>query len=269
MADGDDTEPGFHPSGEHGDTTSGEDTSRNIVGGYSTRYSGYSVAGPLEDWYGFAQDPRNRTAVNTTFRPYRERDVSRILGRKVNQGTVYDLQMSLIAAGLLADDVGFGYVDDATEQAFSSLLSIANQNGIAWQDVLSQAVAGGGTLGGEGAGGREPLGGTVITLPNRDDMIARVDDLAFTKTGVKLDDDLQEAAADAALDAMRTQQERQVQLELGVAGDDPSSVTFAESAPNADRLLEEEIERRAPGEVMEKGVRDTMDSWFSALRGPV
>lgn len=228
-----------------------------VVGGYAyTRPTGVVEPTPFH-------------AYLQRFDPYRERDQRRILARLVNQGTIYDLQQSLVAAGLLDDTiVAFGYLDDATSDAFAHILAIANQHGMSWQDVLSQSAAGGG-IGGNpnyGGGGPGALAPTVIQLPNRDDLVAAVQDTGFGLTGQMLDDDLQQSAVDSVLDALRTQQERQVQAEQSAPG---GEVSFTESAPDVGRLLEEEVRERAPDFVMSKGVRDAMDDWFSALGGPV
>jgi hypothetical protein len=207
------------------------------------------------------------TAPSAVFDPYRDRDLRHILARMVNQGTIYDLQLALVQAGFLEDDANFGYIDDATSDALSDVLAIANQHGIVWQDVLSQSAAAGGAYGtASGGGGGQQLAPTVITLPNRDDVRKAQEDIGTNLTGERLDDDLLDGATDAVLDRLRTQQERQFQKELGFTGE---GLYFTEGAPDAARLMEEQIRERAPGKVMAKGTRDAMDSWFAGLAGPV
>lgn len=206
------------------------------------------------------------------FDPYRQNDMRRILQMQVNQGGLNDLQLALVQAGLLdRSDITPGYLGDDTQDAFSNLLAIANQNGMDWRDVLSQMVSGGGSDfdqpgGGGGGGGGGGLAPTIIQLPNRDDLVANAEDTGLAMTGHRLDDDLQGTIADSVLDALRTQQERQYQQELGITG---QGLHFTEGAPDVQRLTEEAIEEERPGLVMERGVQDAMNSWFAALRGPV
>jgi hypothetical protein len=250
---------------------------REIVGGYAYEYPAPVGPGSLG-----LMGPGTYPSAAHNWTPYRNGDQRRILGRLVNQGSIYDLQLSLVQAGLLDDDdVAFGYLDSTTEDAFGDILALANQNGMDWRDVLSQAAAGGGIGGNDsyGVGGRGSKGGLdpeILPLPNRDDLIAAVEETALSKYGQRLDDDLHESAADALLDTLRTQQERQVQrtyAALDEAGEGATHV-FVEDAPGMSegsmaRLLDEEIRERAPNVVMDKGVRDAMDSWFAALAGPV
>lgn len=238
-----------------------------IVGGYYSRYRPGQPGAPFPADSGF-YGPQGDNPVR--FTPYRENDMTRILNRIATSGAIYDMQLALIRAGFLDDDVNdLGWIGSDTESAFADLLAVANQHGMRWEDVLSQAepgafLSGSGGSGG-GSGGGLGSGGVTITLPNRDDLVASVDDLALSQYGQRVDQDLQETIADRVLDALRTQQEREVQREMAAGG----GVNFTESAPDPARLLDEEIRQRRPGMVMEKGVRDAMDSWFEALAGPV
>lgn len=213
----------------------------------------------------------SQTTTFGVFTPYRSSDLNSILLRVVNQGTIVDLQQALVHAGLLTDNVTYGYIDGDTSDAFEALLSLANQNGLAWQDVLSMLNNGGGAgglgSGGSGSGGSSGgLAPTIITLPNRDDVIAAAEDTGMSLTGHAMDDDLAASVADHILNTLRTQQERQFQTEQGITG---SGVHFSESAPDAGRLLEEEVRRRDPLGVAGKGVRDTVDTLLGTLAGPV
>lgn len=210
--------------------------------------------------------------------PYTVNAQRHILSSVVTQGGIYDLQLALVQAGFLDDDdVGFGIVDDATDSAFASVLAVANQHGLPWQDVLSQAAAAGGTFGG-GFSSDGKLKPDIYTLPNRDDLRASLESMAIGDprssnglTGVALDDDLLDAATESVLDTLRTQQERKVQQELAVGEGETAYIedTPGRTEGSMARLLEEEIEERAPGLVMGKGVREAMDGWFEAIRGPV
>lgn len=247
----------------------------DVVGGYNVNRSGYDIPAPTDSpgggqsYYGDLR--AMRTNSGGRFVPYRDRDMTRILNRVASQGAIFDLQLSLVQAGFLDDEVGFGYIDGDTEDAFSTVLSLANQHGVAWQDLLSQAAAAGGTFGGggmadDGSGGRRELAPTVIQLPNRDDSIRRAADIGMELGGVQLDDDLTESVADSMIEALATHQERQIQREMAAGEGD---VLFTDSAPDPDRLLEEQIRERAPGVIAEKGARDVADLWFQAMGGPV
>lgn len=196
----------------------------------------------------------------TSADPYRAGDMRRILNMLVNQGSIMDLQLALIAAGLLDEDTNLGWIDSATQDAFEDVLAIANQNGMSWQDVLSQAGAAGGAYSAGGAGGSVPA--NIIALPNSEDLDAALEEAGMSMTGERLDDDLRSSAVESVLDALRTQQERQLQRELSAS---PGSTVFTESAPDVGRLLEEQIEERAPQKVMNKAARDAMDVWFALI----
>lgn len=204
----------------------------------------------------------------TSADPYRQGDMRRILGMLVNQGAILDLQRALVAAGLLNEDAMFGYIDSATQDAFEQVLTIANQHGMTWQDVLSQAGAAGGTYGSEGMGGAA-LSPTMIALPNREDLDAALErDVGMALTGERIDDDLRAVMTDSVLDALRTHQERQVQREMDLAGTG-EGVAFVESAPDVNRLLEEQVRERAPQKVMNKQTRDAMEVWFEMIGEPL
>lgn len=251
--------PDFNPSGQ----TEDEERERRpnpIIGTYSVppvRTQG-TVHGSVGS-YGPGSAPSYQ------WKPYRDRDLRQILNSITRQGSIYDLQLALVQGGFLTDDVAFGWIGPETEQAMEDLLSVANQHGANWQDILSQAAAGDGIQGAAGSGGGA-LQPNVIQLPNRDDLIAGMDDVGLSLAGQVLDADLNEAAVDSVMDALRTQQERQLQTEMSAA---PGSTVFTEAPPDVGRLLEEEVRERAPDEVMDKGVREAMDSWFAALAGPV
>jgi hypothetical protein len=229
---------------------------REIVGGYAVDLGDMQTSGSIAGGGTYAP----------VFDPYRQNDLRRILSNQVNQGAIDDLQLALIQAGLLDEgDVAFGYLDDTTQDAFGQILALANQNGMQWQDVLSQAAAGGG-IGGNanyGGGGGKLPDTQIVELPNRDDLRAALGDTGMSLTGVTLDDDLIDAATESVLDTMRTQQERKFQQEVGATG----ALAFTESAGDPTRLLEEEVRQRAPDQVVDKGARDTRDAWFSALQG--
>lgn len=252
------------PSGEH--STGSSRRPNPVVGGYYADRPGDVIRQTSGSLAG------GGTYQGQNFDPYRDRDLRRILGRLVNQGGIYDLQLALVQAGLLDDqDVAFGYLDDDTSDAFSTILGIANQNGLDWRDVLSQASAGGGIGGNTGYGtgsGPAPLSPTVVQLPNRDDTIAAAEATGMSLSGHRLDDDLTQSIADHVLDTLRTQQERQVQAELASQGTG-QGVMFTNAAPDPQRLLEEEVRRRAPNAVADKGARDASDLWFSLVNGPV
>lgn len=201
-----------------------------------------------------------RPGPTSGFDPYRAGDMRRILNMLVNQGSIMDLQLALIAAGLLDEDTNLGWIDSATQDAFEDVLAIANQNGMSWQDVLSQAGAAGGAYSAGGAGGSVPA--NIIALPNSEDLDAALEEAGMSMTGERLDDDLRSSAVESVLDALRTQQERQLQRELSAS---PGSTVFTESAPDVGRLLEEQIEERAPQKVMNKAARDAMDVWFALI----
>jgi hypothetical protein len=202
------------------------------------------------------------------FDPYRGGDLRRILQNQVNAGTLADLQQTLIDVGLIdANDVLFGYADDGTTAAFTTLLGIANQQGMDWRDVLSMAAqGGGGALASAGVGLPEPLAPTIITLPNRDDVVAGLAETGLALTGQQLDDDLHQTAADAVLDALRTQQERQFRAEQDAT---PGGLMFAAGAPDPARLMEEEIREQAPDEVMGRGAQDAVNTLLGTLAGPI
>lgn len=239
-----------------------------FTGGGASQQGGDGMSPPVGGYSVQAVAPGTSVMRNPTivFQPYRDDDVTNMLNGIVRSGSIYDLQLALIQAGFLSDDAVLGYIDSQTQSAFEDLLAVANQHGMRWEDVLSQAADGGGVQGGENRGGGVGSGGVTVALPNRDDLIASVDDFALSTYGQTVDEDLQAAIADSILDTYRTQQEREVQRGLSASGD---GVTFTESAPDVGRLLEEEIEQRRPGMVMEQGVRDAMDAWFAALQGPV
>jgi hypothetical protein len=199
-----------------------------------------------------------------TFDPYRQGDMRRILQRQVNNGSLFDLQDSLVQAGLLGDRYTPGYLDGNTTDAFNALLSIANQQGMDWRDVLSQAIQGGGTLGQQGGPGQQ-VAPTIITLPNRDDVIANAEDTGMQLTGHRLDDDLKGTIADSVLNALRSQQERQYQSEIGMT----EGLHFTEDHPDPQRLTEEAIRREAPQLVADRGAQNARDIWFEGLGGPV
>lgn len=205
-----------------------------------------------------------------TYHGYRQNDMQRILGSLVNQGSVLDLQEALVAAGLLSGDVQFGVIDSATESAFETLLSIANQNGLDWRDVLSQGAQSGAFATSDvGGSGAAPLSPTMIALPNRDDLDSLLErEIGMSLTGERLDDDLRAGAVESVLDALRTQQERQVQREMDLAGTG-EGVAFVESAPDVNRLLEEQVRERAPQKVMNKQTRDAMETWFEMIGEPL
>jgi hypothetical protein len=257
--------PSFNPFGDGGnEPTAAQRQAREVVGGYFANRPGdvrRQTSGSLAGGGAY---------IGQDFDPYRRGDQHRILSRLVNQDAIYDLQLALIQAGLIDDgDIALGYLDDATEEGFAHVLALANQNGMEWRDVLSQVTAAGGVGGNDsyGAGGSEAeLAPTVIQLPNRDDVAAALGDVGMERTGERLDDDLLDAATESVLDQLRTQQERQVQRELGATGE---GVTFTESAPDPGRLLEEEIEERVPEQVIGKQTRDLMDEWMSAVKGPI
>lgn len=236
-----------------------------IIGGYATSGGTVQTSGSLAGGGTF----------QNVFQPYRQNDLRHILAQITQQGSILDLQLALVQAGLLDEDVAFGFIDGDTEDAFETVLTIANQNGMLWSDVLSQVSAGGGQFGGVDVGGGGGVGGgaglapTVITLPNRDDMVAAVDDLALSVAGERVDMDLQESLADQVLDVLRTHQERGVQREISAAESGRGGVLFTESAPDPARLLEEELREERPGLVMGKETREAMDEWMSLVRGPV
>lgn len=246
--------------GSPGDTPASDRPGQAVVGGFAFQPRPGSGSDSL---YG----PGSYTpgAISNPFDPYRQGDMRRILGSLVNQGSILDLQEALVAAGLLSGSVTFGVIDSATESAFETLLSIANQNGLDWRDVLSQGAQSGAfattdtdAIGGGGAG----LAPSYITLPNREDLDASLEETGMSLTGQRLDDDLRSSAVESILDSLRTQQERQIQTDLNRTGAGP----FVEhEAPDINRLLEEEVRERAPQKVMNKAARDAMDTWFAMI----
>lgn len=222
---------------------------QSVVGGY------YYNPRPNVGGYG-----PYRPGPTSGFDPYRAGDMRRILGMLVNSGSIMDLQLALISAGLLDEDTNLGWIDSATQDAFEDVLAIANQNGMSWQDVLSQAGAGG-TYSADGSGGGV-VPPNIIELPNEEDLDKALEETGMSLTGERLDDDLRASATQAILDTLRTQQERQLQRELSAS---PGSTVFTESAPDVGRLLEEQIEERAPQKVMNKAARDAMDVWFALI----
>jgi len=256
------------PSSEHSTSSSSSSSSnrRDIIGGYfrqPTNQSGPPIGGLSPASAQFANPVQ-------TFDPYRNGDLRRILGNQVQAGSLADLQQTLIQVGLLdADEVLFGYADDGTADAMTTLLGIANQQGMDWRDVLSTATQAGDDalagVGPGGSGGGRQLAPDIIRLPNRDDVMALAEDAGMALSGQRPDDDLQASMADSILDVLRTQQERQYQAEIGMT----EGLHFTEGAPDPQRLVEEEIRRREPDKVMGRGVQDAMNSWFAALAGPV
>jgi hypothetical protein len=231
-----------------------------IIGGYSYQppnqsgppIGGLSMASAMFD------EPVDR------FDPYRGGDLTRILQNQVQRGTIDDLQLAMIRAGLIdAGDIVLGYADDQTTDAFEHILALANQNGMDWRDTLSQV--------GRGAfDALDPTKGrtvppTIISLPNRDDAIAAAEATGMELTGHRLDDDLQESIADAMLNSLRSQQERQYQDEIGQS----HGLNFTEDAPDPARLIEEQVRERAPNLVAERGAQNARDIWFEGLGGPV
>lgn len=237
-----------------------------FTGGGASQQGGDGMSPPVGGYSVQAVAPGTSVMRNPTivFQPYRDDDVTNMLNGIVRSGSIYDLQLALIQAGFLSDDAVLGYIDSQTQSAFEDLLAVANQHGMRWEDVLSQAADGGGVTGSAGGGGGGLAPG-LLALPNRDDLLARVDDLAMSTLGQKIDEDLQEAITDSVIDSYRTQQERQVQKELSASGD----YVTVEEPPTTDRMVEDELRKRRPGMVMEQGVRDAMDAWFAALQGPV
>lgn len=198
-------------------------------------------------------------------KPYRSRYTSRLLGRQASTGGLADLQMALIEVGLLdADEVIFGYADDATSDAMDTILGIANQQGMTWQDVLSQAMATGpGSLGGGGAGGGAGGAGSVrpqIVLPNREELRADIDDATFARTGVRYDPGVLDHMADAAIDHARDLQEQEFRSR---------NATEVESGQSLESFVEAQIEEQNPGAVMSHDVAEKAASWFDAIRSPV
>lgn len=255
---------GARPTGSTGTKSKNE-----VVGGYYySRNEPNSSPAPIS---GLSPASAVFPSPDQSFDPYRQNDMRRILATQVNQGGIMDLQLALVQAGLLdRGDITPGYLGDDTQDAFADLLAIANQNGLDWRDVLSQMVSGTGDLAGAGGsgggGGGEGLAPTIIQLPNRDDLVKKAEDTGVEMTGHRIDDDLQGTIADSVLNALRTQQERQYQQELGITG---HGLNFTESSPSTQRLTEEAIKAQKPGLVMERGAQDAMAAWFSALQGPV
>lgn len=260
--------PTFNPdTGGVADSSSDDDRPRNpIIGTYHV--PPVPTQGTV---HGSTGSYGPGSAPSYQWKPYRDRDLFTLLQQITRQGSILDLQFALVQAGFLDDDVSFGYIDGDTEDAMRDLLAVANQNGLNWQDVLSQSaqsgqLPGGGHIGGGSGGGS--LGPTVISLPNRDDVIAGARDTAMSLGGEAIDDDLAESIADHTLDVLRTQQERQVQRQLAYDGPD-GGVLFTEGNPDPGRLLEEEFRRRRPDLVAEKGARDTGELWQSIAGGPL
>jgi hypothetical protein len=232
-----------------------------VIGGYYMGQGETQTAPPIG---GLSPASAMFARPAQTFDPYRQGDMRRILQRQVNNGSLFDLQDSLVQAGLLGDRYTPGYLDGNTTDAFNALLSIANQQGMDWRDVLSQAIQGGGTLGQQGGPGQQ-VQPTIITLPNRDDSIKAADDMVLSMTGERLDDDLNQSVADSMLNALRSHQERQYQREIGMT----EGLHFTEDHPDPARLMEEAIRERAPQQVAGRGAQNARDIWFEGLGGPV
>lgn len=246
-------------------TSDSERPDNSVIGGYAYRYP--TVTHGSFGSYG----PGSAPSAQANWTPYRTNDLHRILAMINQQAGILDLQESLLAAGLLTGDVQFGVIDSATEDAMETILSIANQNGLDWRDVLSQGAASGAfaaTDVGGGGSGAAPLSPTMIALPNREDLDAALEETGMSLTGERLDDDLRGTAVESVLDAIRTQQERQVQREMDLAGTG-QGVAFVESAPDVNRLLEEQVRERAPQKVMNKQTRDAMEVWFEMIGEPL
>jgi hypothetical protein len=253
---------GSDPGGDSNTRSAAWRDRHEIIGGYSYQppnQSGPPIGG-LSPASAMFDEPVDR------FDPYRGGDLTRILQNQVQRGNIDDLQLALIRAGLLDEgDIVLGYADDQTEDAFRQVLALANQNAMDWRDVMSQVAQGAFGNIGPGGGAQQELPPTIITLPNRDDVVAAAEATGMELTGHRLDDDLQGTVADNILNALRTHQERQYQAELGMT----TGLHFTEDAPDPARLLEEQVRERAPNLVAERGAQNARDIWFEGLGGPV
>lgn len=255
----------FRPgqSGSRDNTRSGPSSEtragRQIVGGYAYQPPNTDLTG-----HGSMGSYGPGTAPSFVFDPYRQNDLHRILSNQVNQGGIADLQLALVQAGLLQQtDISFGYLDDGTQAAFSTILSIANQQGMQWQDVLSQALAqGDNALGGAvGNGGPNPDDILPqVVLPNRDELRQGIDETVYKRAGVRYDDAMLDKLTDDAMDHARDLQLQEFnQRHAGERQEGRSLESFVENA----------IEEANPEAVMSHDVAEKAASWFAAIRSPV
>ncbi len=228
---------------------------QRVIGGLFTNRPGTQTSGSLAG---------GGTYANSFTHPYRSGAINRILGNQLNSGGLADLQMALVQVGLLdSDEVVFGYADDTTTSAMRTILGLANQQGMPWQDVLSQALQMGDNslAGAAGNGGANPDDiRPQIVLPNRDELRTDIDEATFARAGVRYDPAVLDRITEQAMDHARDLQLQEFnQRHAGERQEGRSLESFVSNA----------IEEADPAAAMEHDVDEKAASWFDAIRSPV
>lgn len=149
---------------------------------------------------------------------------------------VADVQMMLIKAGLLSEDIPIGAWDERSAKAFAKILETANRTGVDWGTALMQYADKPTLKDLMGGSGRAPL---TVRLSNPDDLKEAFRQVAYNTLGGKFVDDQQAQHFVDAYHQMEASYQRAAYSSAASGG----TVT---EAPQADTAALEQLKAEDP-----------------------
>lgn len=148
-----------------------------------------------------------------------------------DETAIFNIQRSLVSAGLMADEFRKGVWDDDTTAGFKEVLAYANRAGITWQQALEEYATAGEAIRAARPGPKGPV--FVARLSNPDDLRKVLKQAAFNVLGGKffapeLEDEFVAKFQDTEYKAQRAAFDAQV-AGGGTVVDNASASTTAET----------------------------------------
>jgi hypothetical protein len=179
---------------------------------------------------------------------------------------IFTIQQALYNAGWLDRIEQPGQWTEASRTAFTELLTLANQQGSDWRDILQQSLdahamgipdefgggIGTGSGGGRG-GGLQPLS---IQLPNEDDVRRTVEQNVRDTINIDLGDEAYQHLTDQYMGLYRDVQLRQAEAQrTALMAQEGGTIEFTQP-PTVETFVEEKLEEEHPEAVRTADVGD-------------